>query len=188
VLSLILIAAIGIAGDTSVISTDSIRVDSGQVRRAIPAPLDTVRRRKAVDLSDAYYQRLTIHRWASYAELPLFAAEYVVGDKLMARGTPIANWVKPTHLGLAVAISGLFGLNTLTGGWNLVEGWSQFGDNRKLVVAHTALMLVADGGFAGASLLVHRRLTAERTHRAVAVASMSAATVSTVMMWIAKNK
>lgn len=187
-LSLLLAIAIGAAPDTSVVSTDSIPAVTKPVRRAIPAPDDTVRRRKAVDLSDAYYQRLTIHRWASYAVLPLFAAEYVVGDRLMARGVPIANWVKPTHIGLAAGISGLFAINTVTGGWNLVEGWSQFGDRRPLVVAHTVLMLAADGGFAGASLLVHNRVTAERQHRAIAVASMGAATVSTVMMWIAKNR
>jgi hypothetical protein len=66
----------------------------------------------------------------------------------MARGTPIADWVKPTPIGFAVAISGLFGLNTITGGWNLVEGWSQLGDKRNLVATHTAMMLAADGGFA----------------------------------------
>lgn len=170
--------------------SDTSRVPTGPVRRAIPAPSDTIRRRRTVDLSDAYYQRLTIHRWASYAELPLFAAEYLVGDKLMARGTPVAGWVKPTHVGLAATISGLFAVNTITGGWNLIEGWSQFGDRRSLIVTHTALMLLADGGFAGASLIAGngQGLDVQRRHRAVAVASMGAATVSTVMMWIAKNR
>jgi hypothetical protein len=150
--------------------------------------LDTVRRRRAVELSDAYYQRLTIHRWASYAELPVFAAEYVVGDRLMARGTPIAGWVKPTHIGIATVMGGLFGLNTLTGGWNLIEGWSQLGDKRTLVVAHTVMMLAADGGFAAASAIAGKGLNAEQRHRTVAVASMGLATVSTVVMWVAKNR
>lgn len=187
-LSLLLAAAIGVTGDTSLVARDSLPVIGGPVRRAIPAPSDTVRRRRAVELSDWYYRRLEIHRLGSYAALPLFAAEYVVGDKLMARGTPIAGWVKPTHVGLAVAISGLFGLNTLTGGWNLVEGWSQLGDKRNLVVAHTVLMLAADGGFAAASAIAGRGLDAQRRHRTVAVVSMSAATVSTVVMWIAKSR
>jgi hypothetical protein len=182
VLSLLLAAAIGLSDTTTSADTN------GPVRRAIPAPSDTVRRRKAVELSDAYYTRLTIHRWASYAELPLFAAEYVVGDKLMARGTPIAGWVKPTHIGLAVAISGLFGLNTITGGWNLVEGWSQLGDKRNLVVTHTAMMLAADGGFAVASVIAGKGLNAEQRHRTVSVASMGLAAVSTVVMWVAKNR
>lgn len=187
-ISLLLAAAVTFAGDTSVVSTDTTPVVNGAVGRAIAAPSDTVRRRRAIELSDWYYRRLEIHRLGSYAELPLFAAEYWVGDRLMARGVPIANWVKPTHIGLAAGIGGLFAINTLTGGWNLVEGWSQLGDKRTLVVAHTILMLAADGGFAGASLLVHNRVSAERQHRAVAAVSMGAATVSTVMMWIAKNR
>ena len=180
--ALLLAAAIGFADTIPAVDT------LGPVRRAIPAPSDTIRRRRAVELSDAYYQRLTIHQWASYAELPLFAAEYVVGDKLMARGTPIAGWVKPTHVGLAVAISGLFGINTITGGWNLIEGWSQLGDKRNLVVAHTVMMLAADGGFAASSIIAGRGLNAEQRHRTVAVASMGLAAVSTVVMWIAKNR
>jgi hypothetical protein len=187
-LSLFLAAAISVSGDTSRVASDTIPAIRGPVRRAIPAPSDTVRRRRAVELSDWYYRRLEIHRLGSYAELPLFAAEWVVGDKLMARGTPIAGWVKPTHVGLATTIGGLFGLNTLTGGWNLVEGWSQLGDKRNLVVAHTVLMLAADGGLATASAIAGKGADAERRHRAVAVASMGAATVSTVMMWIAKNR
>jgi len=182
VLSLLLAATIQLSDITA--SIDTI----GPVRRANAAPSDTIRRRRAVELSDAYYQRLTIHRWASYAELPLFAAEYVVGDKLMARGTPIAGWVKPTHISLAVAISGLFGLNTITGGWNLVEGWSQLSDNRSLVVTHTAMMLVADGGFAAASAIAGNGLNAEQRHRTVAVASMGLAAASTLVMWVAKNR
>jgi hypothetical protein len=179
----LLLAASITAGDTSAVR------ETGPVRRAIPAPVDTVRRRRAVELSDAYYTRLTIHRWGSYAELPLFAAEYVVGDKLMSRGTPVAGWVKPTHIGLATAISGLFAINTVTGAWNLYEGWSQT-ENKPLVATHTALMLLADGGFAGASLIAGngRGIDTERRHRTVAVASMSAATISTVMMWIAKKR
>lgn len=171
-------------------SDTSAVTPTGPVRRAIPAPSDTVRRRHAVELSDAYYTRLTIHRWASYAELPLFGAEYLVGDKLMSRGTPVAGWVKPTHVGLATAIGGLFAINTVTGGWNLYEGWSQLGNKKALVVTHTALMLLADGGFAGASLIAGngKGIDTQRRHRAVAVASMSAATVSTVMMWIAKRR
>jgi hypothetical protein len=147
-------------------------------------------RRRAVSLSDAYYTRLTVHRYLSYAELPVFAAEWVVGDKLMARGTPVADWVKPTHVGIATVLGGLFAANTVTGVWNLAEGWSQFGDRKPLVVTHSVLMLGADAGFFVAPLLVHGRnnIDGQKRHRAVAVASMSAATLSTVMMWIAKSK
>src|SRR4051812_24850357 len=97
-LSLLLAAVI--AADTTPAPVDTLTrpvSPSGPVRRATNAPSDSAQptRRRTVVLSDAYYTRLTIHRYVSYAELPVFAAEYVVGDKLMARGTPIASWVKP---------------------------------------------------------------------------------------------
>ena len=47
-------------------------------------PADTGDTRpKAIEYSDAYYTRLTIHRYASYAELPLFATEYALGQKIL---------------------------------------------------------------------------------------------------------
>jgi len=36
-----------------------------------------------VEYSDACFTRLTIHRWASYLTVPLFASQYIVGRKLM---------------------------------------------------------------------------------------------------------
>jgi hypothetical protein len=186
-----LLLAVAMSVDTTSIRPDTIAVPSGPVRRATFAPADSTQpvRRRTVQLSDAYYTRLTIHRYLSYAELPVFAAEYVLGDKLMARGTPIAGWVKPAHVGVAMGLAGLFGVNTITGVWNLAEGWSQLGDRKPLVVAHSALMLAADAGFAIAPLVVHGQnsIGGQRQHRAIAVASMGAATVSTVMMWIAKR-
>jgi hypothetical protein len=187
----LLLAAAAFAADTTRPGADSVAIPSGPVRRAIFAPADSAQptRRRAVDLSDAYYTRLKIHQYASYAELPVFAAEYWLGQKLMATGAPVADWVKPAHVGVATGLGGLFAINTVTGVWNLVEGWSQFGDRKPLVVAHSVLMLGADAGFAIAPLVVHRRnIDSERQHRTIALVSMSAATVSTVMMWIAKNK
>jgi len=35
-----------------------------------------------IEYSDAYLTRLKIHRWASFLTLPLFASEYVVGQRL----------------------------------------------------------------------------------------------------------
>ena len=53
-------------------------IPSAQVTTA-----DTGARPKAIEYSDAYYTRLTIHRYASYAELPLFAAEYALGQRIL---------------------------------------------------------------------------------------------------------
>jgi hypothetical protein len=187
----LLLAALAVTADTTRQGSDSVAIPSGPVRRAIFAPPDSAQptRRRAVTLSDAYYTRLTVHRYASYAELPVFAAEYWLGQKLMATGVPVADWVKPTHVGVAAGLGGLFALNTVTGVWNLVEGWQQFGDRKPLVVIHSVLMLGADAGFAIAPLVVHgRSIDSERQHRAIALVSMSAATVSTVMMWVAKAR
>ena len=88
---------------------------------------DTVTRKRArpraIEYSDAYYTRLTIHHWASYAELPLFAAEYVLGQRLLNEertGFP-SQGLKTAHTTVALGLGALFTINTVTGGWNLWE-------------------------------------------------------------------
>ena len=45
---------------------------------------DTPRvRPHAIEYSDAYNTRLTIHRWGSCTMLPLFASEYYLGNRLL---------------------------------------------------------------------------------------------------------
>src|ERR1700730_9268613 len=72
------------------------------------AGADTVKRKrpKSIEYSDAYYPRLTIHRVASYAELPLFAAEYVLGERLIKEdrtGFP-SQGVKTAHTTVALGL------------------------------------------------------------------------------------
>ena len=79
-------------------------------------PADTepgTRRPRAVRYSDAYYTRLTIHKYASYLTVPLFAAEYVVGQQLYNNGGDGGN--RGLHSTLAGGIAGLFAVNTVTG-------------------------------------------------------------------------
>src|ERR1044071_8021915 len=115
--------------------------DSATVRPAA----DTIRPR-AIEYSDAYYTRLTIHRYGSYAMLPLFAAEYALGDKLINDPSP-GSWIKSTHEVVALGIGALFTVNTVTGVWNLWESRNDpAGRTRRLV--HTALMLASAAGFA----------------------------------------
>ena len=71
--------------------------------------------------SDWYYKRLAIHKTASFATAPLFVAEYIVGDKLFDEGDASGN-LKSTHQALTTGIGALFGVNTVTGVWNLWEG------------------------------------------------------------------
>ena len=154
-----------------------------------PVKLDSVRLRTApaVEYSDAYYTRLTVHRVGSYTMLPLFAAEYLLGDRLLA-GSSEEGWIKPTHVGVAMGIGGLFAVNTITGLWNL---WDARHDpnGRKLRYVHATLLLAADAGFALTPLFVDDDDDDgnRTTHRNVAIASMSVATLGTAIMWFRRD-
>ena len=190
----------GVADPTAPEAGDVAHVTSGVpylVTRFAPLPADTpVRRTRAVEHSDAYYTRLTIHRLGSYVILPLFAAEYVVGQRLLNQ-EPTPGGLKGVHTGLALGVVGVFGLNTVTGVWNLWDArHDEEGRTRRTL--HALTMLAADGGFAATSLIrPHRQrvfgpggvirtfdTARARTHRDIAIGSISLATVSTVMMWL----
>jgi hypothetical protein len=150
------------------------------------APTDTIRRRpRAVEYSDAYNTRLTIHRVASYTMLPLFAAEYALGQNLLNDAQP-ASWMRPTHVGVALGLGALFTVNTVTGVWNLYDARNDPTDRTRRI-AHTVLMLAADAGFAwsGASGGGARRDGAQ--HKNIAIGSMAISAVGAGIMWFWKN-
>jgi hypothetical protein len=152
-------------------------------------PSDTIRRRpRAIDYSDAYYKRLTIHRIGSYAMLPLFAAEYALGQRLLT-GTYPPRWIKPAHGAVAGGLGVLFTVNTVTGGWNLWDARHDESDRTRRFL-HTGLMLASDAGFAWAGAIggsSNNSLAAAHKHRNVAIGSMAISTVGTAMMWLWKN-
>ncbi len=157
-----------------------------------PADTDQVpgeRRNRAVRYSDLYYTRLTIHKYASYLTVPLFAAEYVVGQSLYNSGGDGGN--RGLHSGLAAGIAGLFAVNTVTGVWNLIESrHEKAGRTRRWV--HGLLMLTADAGFVvtGATAPDDDEGgggAGRSTHRAVAISSMGVALISYGMMWLWKD-
>src|SRR2546430_2586000 len=82
------------------------------------AAQDTTPRPVAIEYSDSYYKRVLVHRWASYTELPIFAGEWYLGQRLLS-STPQPDWVRPTHMMVAGALGALFAVNTVTGVWNL---------------------------------------------------------------------
>jgi hypothetical protein len=152
---------------------------------------DTVPRRRhaAVEYSDWYYRRLQIHRWGSFAELPVFAAEYWLGNKLISRSSIPGSWVKPTHVTVATALGGLFAVNTVTGVWNLYDSRKDT-DQRALVWSHSALMLAADAGFAVTGLLggdAGGTTANANRHRNAGLISMGFATAGTVLMWAVRG-
>ena len=175
--------------------------DASPVARPVAATTDraaddtTRPRRHAVEVSDAYATRLAIHRWASYTMPPLFVAEYVLGQKMLnertdavqGRGNGVNPNTRTAHQIVAGGVAALFGINTITGVWNLYETRHQE-DGRTLRVVHSVLMLASDAGFAATGLVASNasRGTVDdaRLHRNVAIAAMVPATVGAAMMWI----
>ena len=153
-----------------------------------PAADTTSRRPRAIYYSDSYYTRLTVHRIASYAELPLFGAEYILGERLLhdeRTGFPPSG-LKVAHAGVAGALGVLFAVNTVTGAWNF---WDSRNDpaNRTLRIVHSVAMLGADAGFAWAGAIggsARNSAQAARHHRSVSVGSMALATAGTAIMWL----
>lgn len=172
---------------------------AGVAPAAQPVPADTPQPRtrpQAVEHDQLYYTRLTIHRLGSYAIVPLFAGQYYVGQKL-ANGS--GENLRGVHSALAVGVVGLFGLNTVTGVWNLYEArHDPEGGARRWL--HSLTMLAADAGFAATAALTpeHEREgrfggffqesggVSTATHRGIAIGSMGLATASTLMMWLWK--
>jgi hypothetical protein len=120
-----------------------------------PAPQQPAVHPVATTYSDAYEVRLKIHKYASYATLPLFATELALGESIYSN--PDSGAKKGIHGAVGAGIIGLFGVNGVTGIWNLWE--SRDDENgRKLRIVHSVLMLAASGG------LVATWATAPSTH------------------------
>lgn len=171
------------------------RVEPVRFARFQPALADTNRPR-AIEHSNFYYTRLSIHRYASYVTLPLFVTEYFLGQSLFnqqVRGESTEGGTRSAHAAVAGGIAVLFGVNTVTGVWNLVEARHDPGGARRWI--HSGLMLAADAGFAWAGAtapgsedrsgpdLSNRR----NKHRAIALTSMGVSAASYLMMLVWKD-
>lgn len=154
-----------------------------------PTTAATTVRPKSIEYSDAYYTRLTIHRIGSYAMLPLFGAEYLLGERLLTSPSP-ESWLKPTHLGVALGIGALFTSNTVTGLWNLWDSRHDPNDRGRRLV-HSGLLLSSEAGFLLASSVVggnDGRGSSNRTlHKNIALGSMAVSTIGTAIMWLRRN-
>ncbi len=143
----------------------------------------------AIEHSEAYQTRAKIHKWASFATLPLFAAELALGESLDGSGN---DKNKGAHAVVGAGIVGLFGVNTVTGAWNLFGEGRQDTDNRTLKLVHGLLMMAADVGFLATTAAAPSTgktggvtFEADRTlHRNLAIASVSVGTVGYLMMLI----
>lgn len=140
------------------------------------------------EYSDAYAVRLKIHKIASFATVPLFALQYLAGNQLMDGNEGFGDdegegGLAEYHGALAGAIAGLFGVNTITGGWNLWEARKD-PEARTWRTIHGLLMLAADAGFVATGLAAgdddgggDRSL-----HKTLALTSMGISLTSYLMM------
>ena len=170
---------------------------SGAIQLQLPAgtALDTsaqaAQRPVAIEYSDGYQLRRKIHRYASFATLPLFAAEFALGQS-MYNTAPSDNSSRPgIHAALGVGIIGLFGVNTVTGAWNLFGEGRKDPHGRTLRLVHGLLMMAADVGFVATAQTGPNSHSARQaqtyesdkvTHRNIAVASISVGTVGYLLM------
>jgi hypothetical protein len=139
---------------------------------------------KAFEYSDAYHTRAKIHKYASFATLPLFVTEGILGQSLYNDPT---EGKKSAHLAVATGIGTLFGINTVTGVWNLVDARQDpKGSTRRWV--HGLLMLGADAGFLATAATgpggeeAFTTNDSRSTHRALAFTSISMATAGYLVM------
>ena len=149
-------------------------------------PLDTPRvRRHAVEVSDWYSRRLTVHRYVAYATIPVFALQWAAGDQLYRKSSDAPTWAKTMHRVGATSLAGMFTVNTVTGAWNWWETRGQ-APGRLLRTVHALTMLSADAAFtyAGAKLSNDAETNADkrREHRTVALSAMGVTVASGLAM------
>ena len=175
-------------------------VDGGPIHAAIAAAISTTplvasapdaddqtARHMAFEYSDGYKTRAKIHKYASFATLPLFATEFYLGQSIY--NTPSGS-KKNAHLVIGTGIMGLYGAQAVTGIWNMVEAShdpNPAGKKRRLV--HSILMLASGAGFAITPMVApggrEERFngpTSANTHRAVAYTSIGIGTAGYLLM------
>jgi len=167
---------------------DSALVPDTSVTLRVPPPVtaDTPRvRPRAVEISDWYGRRLTLHRRLSYAVIPIFAAQWTAGERIYKHGSAAPDWAKTTHRAGATALAGIFTINTVTGLWNLWDSRHTPND-RGLRTFHALSMLAAEAGFTYAGVKLSKDAETDfnkrREHRTVALSSMAVTLVSALAM------
>ena len=161
---------------------------AAQLLSAVPSdtpPPQSRQRVRAVEVSEWYERRLTVHRRLSYTVIPLFGFQYAAGRQIWDKGASAPTWARRGHRIGAATLAGVFTVNTVTGVWNLWDSRGvEAGRTRRYL--HAASMLVADAGFtwAGAKLSeeAERSFEKRRLHRTVALSSMAITVTSGLLM------
>lgn len=147
---------------------------------------DTTKRRRPplVEYSDVYHTRLGIHRVLSFAMIPLFVGSAYTGFQLRSKKDQAPQWTRDIHGPLAAGTAIVFGMNTLTGAWNLWEGRKDPVDRKKKLI-HGAMFLAAGAGFVyviAAGDNIRETGRSNHWHRDIALGSMGVSLVSWSIM------
>ena len=145
----------------------------------------------AVTYSEGYQLRAKIHKYASFATLPLFATEVALGQSLY-NDPANSESKKGAHIAVGTGIIGLFGVNAVTGVWNMVEDRHN-SEGHALRLVHGLLMLTANAGFVATAATGPHQHHGSRSsipvsesdkalHRDLAFGSMAVGTVGYTIM------
>ena len=177
----------------AVADSSSLIAVSRLARRPLSPGVDTLsdtvprQRRRSVDVSEWYSRRLTIHRYAAYTAIPVFAFQYAAGSQLYDKSAEAPDWAKKGHRVGATALAAIFTVNTVTGAWNWWDSRS-VAKGRWLRTVHALSLLGADAAFtyAGVKLSDEAENSAvkRREHRTVALSAIGVSVVSGVAMKI----
>jgi hypothetical protein len=175
-------------GSAAVVTSSGPMGDTTLVR-LLTAPVDTPRRirPRAIETSDWYSRRLTIHRYVAYATIPVFALQWAAGDQLYKKSSGAPTWAKTMHRVGATSLAGMFTVNTVTGVWNWWDSRT-VPQGRVLRTVHAVSMLAADAAFtyAGAKLSNEAETSADkrREHKTIALSAMGLTVLSGTIMKI----
>jgi hypothetical protein len=138
----------------------------------------------------AYEVRKDIHKYASYATLPLFAAEYALGQSLPSEPGNSGS-ARGLHGAVGAGLVGLFFVETVTGGWNLWQSRHEK-NHRTPRMIHSFLMIAANAGLVATTVSTpshHNPSTFahDRTvHRNIAIASIGVGTAGYLVSLFAR--
>lgn len=105
-----------------------------------------------IEYSDGYRTRRKIHKIASFATLPLFAGELWLGQNMYNNTPADQSSKRGWHAAIGAGIVGLFGVNTVTGAWNLFGEGRKDPHGRTLRLIHGLLMMTADAGMVATTM------------------------------------
>ena len=134
----------------------------------------------AIEYSEGHETRAKIHKYASWATLPLLGTEFWLGQKLYDDPNSSTSNLRGVHGAIGAGLIGFFSVQSVTGAWNLLEARHAPGHKKRLV--HGLIMLAAEGGLVAAAATAPggrndiNPVASRSTHRNIAVVSIGVGT------------